>query len=80
MIAITDKELVNYKTIVNCRYEYTNEQYKHCISKLQDRQKYLYPLITELAKKGISLKDICIDLYYEYLNICVLIEIDKKYN
>ena len=65
MREIKEKEMENLKTIINCKDEYSNEVYQKAINTLNERSDYLYPLITELAKKNISLKSISPDLYYE---------------
>lgn len=80
MRQITQSEMENLKTVVNCKDDYSKEQYQIAVSTLKKRREYLYPLITELAKLNIRLKDINSDLYYEYLNITIILEIDKSYN
>lgn len=76
MRAFTDDELLNIgkivlkETIINDN----GQSYSFALGELRQRKRYLYPLITELAKKGISLKDICEDLYDEYLIIISILE------
>jgi len=67
---ITGKELSRDNT---GSYEFHKRQ-------LMLRRDYLYPLVTELAKNRISLKDVCEDLYDEYMIIISLLEIANNEN
>ena len=76
MIAFTDEELVNIGAIVLKENIINDDKqsYIFAVNELRRRKDYLYPLVVELAKKVISLKDIDGDLYDEYLIIISLLD------
>lgn len=74
MRAFTENELINISEMMKDKEAWGIENYFYAKDDLEKRRDYIYPVITELAKKNILLKDISEDLFDEYMIIITLLD------
>ena len=71
MVEITKQELECIKKILIKEISFNDDGFRISLARvdLNERLKYLTPLVIELKKKGINLKELSPELYEEYNTI-----------